>query len=205
MTTNRSPDRVLDAVTLWLDPVCPFSWNTARWLNDAAGKAGFGINLRIMSLAVLNEGRELPPPQQARMNDSRQIGRLMAAVMDDAGAGALVAAYFAFGQQYFDRSASIDEHLVAQVAQAAGARTSTAAVLDDSALDAEVRQSHEASQRALGDIGGSPLITIGARTMFGPVFSAVPDPERTLSVFDAVIALVATPQFNQLERPRTHP
>jgi hypothetical protein len=33
-----------------------------------------------MSLAILNEGRELPPPQQARMRDSQQIGRLMAAI-----------------------------------------------------------------------------------------------------------------------------
>ncbi|MGA8124133.1 MAG: hypothetical protein WB967_07895, partial [Mycobacterium sp.] len=78
---------------LWLDPVCPFSWNTARWLTAAADKAGFDIEWRLMSLAILNEGRELPPPQRARMEDSRQVGRLMAALHDELGAGLMGRAY----------------------------------------------------------------------------------------------------------------
>jgi predicted DsbA family dithiol-disulfide isomerase len=204
MTDMQSMDRRLEAVTLWLDPVCPFSWNTARWLRAAAEKAGFEIDLRMMNLAVLNEGRQLPSSQQARMNDSRKVGRLMAALREELGAGALVTAYFTFGQHYFDRSAAVDDQLVGQVVQAVGAHRTTAAALADAALDVAVRQSHEASQNALGDIGGSPLITMGGRTVFGPVFSSVPDPDRTLTVFDAVTALVLTPQFNQLERPRTH-
>ena len=205
MTEKESPSGVDDAVTLWLDPVCPFSWNTARWLRAAADKVGFGLELRMMNLAVLNEGRQLPPAQQARMNDSRHVGRLMAAVRDEVGAGAMAAAYFTFGQQYFDHSASLDGQLVAQVVRAAGAPRITAAVLADATLDAGVRQSHEASQNALGDVGGSPLITIGGHTVFGPVFSAVPDPDRTLTVLDAVSALALTPQFSQLQRPRIHP
>lgn len=193
-----------DVVTLWLDPVCPFSWNTARWLMDAADKVGFSLELRLMNLAVLNEGRQLPPPQESHMRDSRKAGRLMAAVRDGA-ADALVAAYFAFGQLYFDQSASVDGRLVAQVARAAGMPRITAAVLDDATWDAAVRQSHEASQQALGDVGGSPLVTIGGHTVFGPVLNAVPDADRTVAVFEAVTALVATPQFSQLQRPRIHP
>jgi hypothetical protein len=204
MTSVRSTEDDRDAVVLWLDPVCPFSWNTARWLHDAAGKAGFDIELRLMSLAVLNEGRDLPPAQQARMQDSRRVGRLMAAVNRDGGPDALYDAYFAFGQQYFDHSAAVDKDLVAHVTRVATADTITAAVLEDSALDAVIRESHEASQRAHGDVAGSPLLSIGERTMFGPVFSAPPDPDQTLRVFDAVTALIATPQFHQLERPRNH-
>jgi hypothetical protein len=98
----------------------------------------------------------------------------------------------------------VDDQLVDQVVAAVGAHRTTAAALADAALDAAVLQAHEASQNALGDTGGSPLITIGGRTVFGPVFSSVPDPDQTLTVFDAVAALVCTPQFNQLERPRTH-
>ncbi len=204
MTGDRSADAEPADVVVWLDPVCPFSWNTARWLHDAAGKAGFDLELRLMSLAVLNEGRDLPPTQQARIQDSRRVGRLMAAVSRDGGPDALLDAYFAFGQQYFDHSAAVDEDLVAHVSRAAAADTITAAVLDDSALDAVVRESHEASQRAHGDVAGSPLLSIGERTMFGPVFSAPPEPAQTLRVFDAVTALMSTPQFHQLERPRSH-
>ena len=203
MSASHS-DRTEPKVTLWLDPVCPFSWNTARWLRAVAEKTGSAMDLRMMNLAVLNEGRQLPPAQQARMNDSRQIGRLMSALRDEVGADTLIKAYFTFGQQYFDHRAPVDERLVTYVLQAVSAHHTTAATLADTSLDAAVLQSHEESQQALGDVGGSPLISIGGRTVFGPVFSSVPDPDRTLVVFDAVTALVATPSFNQLERPRTH-
>ena len=156
-------------VTLWLDPVCPFSWNTARWLRAAADKAGFSLEIRPMNLAVLNEGRELPPPQQARMNDSRTVGRLMAALRDELGADAFSDAYFAFGQLYFDQSAPVDDDdLATSLLRSAGASRTTAAAMTDPSWDPAVRLAHKASQSALGDIGGSPLVTIGGHTVFGP-------------------------------------
>jgi DSBA-like thioredoxin domain len=191
-------------VTLWLDPVCPFSWNTARWLAAAADEAGFHIDWRLMSLAILNAGRELPPPEQAHMRDSRQVGRLMVALRGELGADAMAKAYFAFGQRFFDQSAALDDGLVDQVAAAVGARHVTVAALTDASLDATVRESHEASQEALGETSGSPLITIDDHTMFGPVLTAVPAPDATLAVLDAVVTLIRTPQFSQLQRPRNH-
>lgn len=192
-------------VTLWLDPVCPFSWNTARWLAGVAHKTGFDIDWQLMSLAILNEGRELPPPQQARMNDSRQVGRLMAALRRELGAGGLAAAYFAFGERYFDQSAGLDAGLVDYVLRAAGVRETTAAALSDDALDAMVRQSHQASQEALGEAGGSPMLGVNGQTFFGPVLTSVPEADAALTLFDAVAALAMTPQFSQLQRPRTRP
>lgn len=204
MTDQHAPAVGHDVVTLWLDPVCPFSWNTARWLRAAADKAGFALEIRPMNLAVLNEGRELPPPQQARMNDSRTVGRLMAALGDELGADAFSDAYFAFGQLYFDHSAPVDDDLATSLLRSAGASRTTAAAMTDQSWDSVVRVAHEASQSALGDIGGSPLVTIGGHTVFGPVLSAPPEPDRTVAVFDALVTLVATPQFHQLHRPRTH-
>jgi hypothetical protein len=197
-------DGLPGTVTLWLDPVCPFSWNTARWLTAAADKAGFDIHWRLMSLATLNEGRELPPPQQARMHDSRKLGRLMVALRGELGAGAMAKAYFAFGHRHFNQSAALDGELVEHVLAAVGARHVTAAALTDASLDAVVRESHRASQEALGEAGGSPLITIDGHTVFGPVLTSVPAPEATLAVFDAVATLVLTSEFSQLQRPRNH-
>jgi 2-hydroxychromene-2-carboxylate isomerase len=204
-TTDRQfPDDIPSTVTLWLDPVCPFSWNTARWLTAAADKAGFDIAWRLMNLATLNEGRELPPPQQARMHDSQKVGRLMVALRGEVGADAMPKAYFAFGHRYFDQSAALSDELVDHVAAAVGAKHVSAAALTDASLDVAVKESHRASQEALGETGGSPLITIDGHTMFGPVFTSVPAPHATLTVLDAVATLVRTPQFSQLQRPRSH-
>ncbi|OBG60610.1 hypothetical protein A9X03_03305 [Mycobacterium sp. E1715] len=190
-------------VTLWLDPVCPFSWNTARWLRAVAEKTGVAVDWQLMSLAVLNEGRELPPPQQARMRDSRQVGRLMAAIARERGVAGWTAAYFAFGERYFDRSEPLDEGLVGRLLSAAGARDTTAAVIADESLDEQVRRGHQAAQDALGETGGSPILRIDGHAFFGPVLTALPEAQETVAVFDAVATLAAVPQFAQLQRPRS--
>lgn len=206
MSTYRdaaaSPD---PAMTLWWDPVCPYSWNTARWLDEVAEARGCDVEWHLMSLAVLNEGQTLSAPQQARMQDSRVIGRLMTAIEAELGQGGLVKAYFAFGATYFDQDAAVDEHLAEQVLKAAGASATAPSSMWDDSLDTEVRQSHEASQHALGMAGGSPMLMIGGHTFFGPVLTALPELEGRQALFEAVTTLANTPTFSQLERPRATP
>lgn len=189
-------------VTLWLDPVCPFSWHTARWLRAVAEKTGMAVDWQLMSLAALNEGRELPPPQQARMRDSRQVGRLMAAIAREQGAVGWADAYFAFGERYFDRSEPLDDSLIAHVLTAVGVHDSTPAAIADESFDEVVRQAHQAGQDALGETGGSPILRIDGHAFFGPVLTAVPDPAASIALFDAVATLAATAEFSQLQRPR---
>ncbi|WP_100470976.1 mycothiol-dependent nitroreductase Rv2466c family protein [Mycobacteroides abscessus] len=189
---------------LWLDPVCPFSWNTARWLAGVAEEARLDVEWHLMSLAELNEGREQMPAMQLLMNNSRRVGRLMAAIHAELGTPGLVKAYFAFGEQYFDHGAAVDEDLIAHVIRAAGACPIAASLLPECDLDFVVRQSHQESQHALGEPGGSPMLTIDGHTFFGPVLAAVPKRDSARTLFDAVAALAATPQFSQLQRPLTH-
>jgi hypothetical protein len=189
-------------VTMWLDPVCPYSWNTARWLRAAATTLGFEVEWRLLNLAILNEGRELPPPQQARMNDSRRVGRLMAGIGREKGSAGLGAAYFAFGERYFEQSAAVDVDLADDVLAAVGGGEMSRKALADTSLDELVRQSHEAGQNALGEPGGSPMLSVDGRTFFGPVLTALPAPESTTALFDAVATLATTAPFTQLQRPR---
>lgn len=191
-------------VKLWLDPVCPFSWNTARWLTGVADEVGVEIEWHLMSLAELNAGRELPPPMQARMEDSRQIGRLMAAIRSELGVTGLLKAYFRFGERYFDEGAPVGEDLAADLLDVAGAQETTPSSMWNSDLDLVVLQSHQESQQALGETGGSPMLTIGGRTFFGPVLTAAPERHSGRSLFDAIAVLAATPEFSQLQRPRAH-
>ena len=195
-------DRTGSKVTLWLDPVCPFSWNTARWLRAVAEKTGLAIDWQQMSLAVLNEGRELPPAQQARMRDSLKVGRLMAAIAREQGTAGWTAAYFAFGERYFDRSEPLNDSLAAHVLTTAGVGA-TAMAMSNTSLDEFVREQHQAGQDALGETGGSPILRIDGHTFFGPVLTALPDAEAATALFHAVGTLAATPQFTQLQRPRT--
>ena len=50
--------------------------------------------------------------------------------------------------------------------------------------------------------GGSPMVTIGGRTLFGPVLTSVPDRHTHRALFDAIAVLANTAAFSQLEGPR---
>ncbi|MBA0046649.1 hypothetical protein [Mycobacteroides sp. LB1] len=189
-------------VRIWLDPVCPFSWNTARWLDTVAGQSGLSVDWQLMNLAMLNEGRELPPAQQARMDDSRQVGRLMAGVHRELGQRGLHTAYFTFGELYFDELVPVGTNLVDRVLAAVAPLRTSRESLSDTSLDSPVRSSHEAGQRALGDVGGSPLLQVKGRTFFGPVLTALPEHSNARALFDAITVLAWVPEFTQLQRPR---
>lgn len=191
------------SVTMWFDPVCPFSWNTARWLVKAGSAIGFDVDWQLANLAILNEGRELPPPQQARMADSRRIGRLMAAVRRDTGSAGLAAAYFTFGEHYFDQSpGTVDDDLIDTVLSSAQAGGVSASAMADSSLDELVAASHAAGQAALGETGGSPIVSVDGHAFFGPVLTSVPSDEQTAPLFTALVTLATTSSFTQLQRPR---
>jgi len=54
-------------LTFYFDPVCPWTWNTSRWLVDIAEHLGLAVDWRPLSLAVLNAGREVPDEYLALM------------------------------------------------------------------------------------------------------------------------------------------
>lgn len=191
----------MTGVVLFADPVCPFTWLTYRWLTGSMSGAD-SLRLRPMSLAVLNEGREVAESHRQRIADSRLVGRVFVAIDDERVATRF---YDALGARVHELEQPVDVDTIRAALRDAGAAESLAESAHATDHDGALREAHQRSQDALGDTGGSPITAVNGRAFFGPVLTELPDPEDGHALLQALKTLAAEPAFAELYRPRSAP
>ena len=191
-------------VDLWVDPICPWAWITSRWLLEASTVRDIEVRFHTMSLAVLNDGRELSEEYADLMAKAWGPVRVMIAIEKECGNEALEPFYSAFGHRYHVgaqrddlmatvRAALDDVHLAPSLVVAA----------EDERYDAELRLSHFTGMDPVGFDVGTPVIHVGDVAFFGPVVTPAPKGDAAGTLFDGVVAVASTPGFYELKRTRS--
>ncbi len=189
-------------VDLYVDPLCPWAWLTSRWLLEVEQVRNIAVNWHIMSLAVLNEGRELPPQYAALMERGMPPVRLVVAAEEEVGPQAVRPLYEAIGVRYHVQGRDDDDAVFAEALAAAGLPAELAAAAHDPGWDARVRESHHEGMDPVGMDTGTPVLHIAGTAIFGPVVSPAPRGEAAGRLFDAVVGCMTTPGFYELKRGR---
>ena len=190
-------------IDLYVDPVCPFTWVTTRWLLDNSDE--HTVVLRQMSLAVLN-GEDADAGDDPMLVRSRRFGRVFAAVTRRGGNAAFASLYLALGPLLHPRTQDTDDDAAVGAAlEASGVDAGVIDALDDSRYDSDIGRAHDASQAALGGSGGSPIISIDGHSFNGPVLTTPPPPGEAAALLRAIITAATTPGFAALQRPYSGP
>lgn len=192
-----------DDVTFWFDPSCPYTWRTSRWLVGVTRARGHRIDWRLMSLGILNEGKEIPEKYREALALAVRGRRVLQAAAERYGQEALARLYTEIGERVHDQRRPMDGVVLAESIVAAGLPAELIAAGDDAWLDPAIRASHEAGQRRVGTESGSPIVALGdGPGFFGPVVVPVPTGESAEKLYDALRLLSAVPEFSEVRTSR---
>lgn len=189
-------------VDLWVDPACPWAWITSRWLLEAAAVRDLDVCFHVMSLAVLNENRELSPEYTEWLKLAYRPVRVLIAAEERHGNGVVEPLYSAMGTRRHVRQEKDWDEIIAKSLADVGLEVELAAAADDTALDARLRESHAEAMDPVGYDVGTPVIHVGDIAFFGPVVTPAPKGEAAGRLFDGVMMVAGTPGFYEIKRSR---
>ena len=191
-------------VDFWFDPVCPWAWIASRWMHEVEKVRPVTTNWHVMSLSVLNEGRE---DMSERYKEFVRTGwgpvRVCIAAEQAYGPQVLDRLYTALGTQFHHVKAPRERATYEAALAEAGLPADLADAADSTEYDEAVRASHKEGIERVGYDVGTPVISVNGLSVFGPVVSPIPRGEAAARLWDGVLLLAGTDGFFELKRSRT--
>lgn len=196
-------DNATNVADMWFDPACPWAWMTSRWLTEVRELRGITIRWHVMSLSVLNEGRDLPAEYREMLDASWGPVRVLVAAALRHGDDVLGPLYTAIGTKFHVDGDKDRRTVVATALADAGLDADLLDVWDTTDVDDALRASHQSALDLVGDEVGTPVIAIGGVGYFGPVVTPAPRGEDALRLWDGLVLMTQVPGFYELKRTRT--
>ncbi len=190
-------------VDLWVDPACPWAWVTSRWLLEAQKVRDIDVKFHVMSLAVLNDGREMPEMYVEFMQKAWRPVRVLIAAEQRHGNEVVEKLYSAMGSQFHIKGEKDVDVIISESLKEAGLDADLADAQHTTDFDESLKKSHHQGMDPVGMDVGTPVIHFGDVAIFGPVVTPAPKGEAAGKLFDGVSLVAGTPGFYELKRTRT--
>ncbi len=187
----------------FFDPLCPWAWMTSRWMMEVEQVRPVEVTWSVMSLSVLNEGRDLPADYRAMMDGGWGPVRTIIAAAKEHGSEVVKPLYDAMGTRiHLGRQEDLGV-VVREALEEVGLPAELARFADVDDVDDLLRASHQRAIDLVGDDVGTPVVAVDGVAFFGPVVTPAPKGEAAGRLWDGCVLVAGTPGFFELKRSRT--
>jgi 2-hydroxychromene-2-carboxylate isomerase len=196
---------VSEAITFYFDPMCPWAYQTSRWIRNVRDTVDVDVTWRFFSLEEVNHVEGKRHPWERPWSFGFGEMRVGAQIRREQGNDALDRWYAAVGQAFFFEGVKTHtpEHH-AEVIAAAGFDPEVVerAIADESTLS-EVRDEHRDAVERYG-AHGVPTIVFTATdyAVYGPVVTPAPEGEDAVALWELVKAMQRFPHLYELRHPK---
>lgn len=193
---------------MWFDPACPWAWMTSRWLLEVERVRPVDVGFHVMSLSVLNEGRDLSESYQRSMDRAWGPVRVCIAAEEKYGPDVLRDLYAALGTRIHPGGQQYGPELYRSALDELGLDPDLADAAESTEYDGALRASHERGMAPVGNDVGTPVIHVPGPdgqtvAFFGPVVTPAPKGDRAGLLWDGTLLVASTPGFFEIKRTRT--
>nr|WP_181034129.1 disulfide bond formation protein DsbA [Arthrobacter sp. GMC3] len=184
--------------------MCPFAWVTSRWIGEVEAVRNISVDWHVMSLSVLNEGRdELPERYKEMMDKGWGPVRVIIAAAAAHGDQVIKPLYDAMGTEIHHNGNKDLTNVVTKALAEVGLPPELAEAATTDANDAALRASHQDGISRVGQDVGTPVVAFNGTAFFGPVITRIPRGEDAGKLWDATVTLAGFPYFFEIKRSRT--
>ncbi|MGH2817476.1 MAG: DsbA family protein [Actinomycetota bacterium] len=190
-----------ETVRFHFDPICPWAWQSSRWIRDVAQIRDITVDWRVFSLQLTHEGKD-DPLADLHVKGTPAL-RTLALTRRRFGNEAVGRTYEAIGRRVHDGDEELDTDVVRRSLEDVGLDPGLVeqALEDDSTMD-DVRADHDAAVTEVGAFGVPTIVLGSGRGLFGPVLATAPAREEAGELWDHVRFLIDADGFYELKRDR---
>ena len=193
--TTPQPDTAATVADFWFDPLCPWAWMTSRWIGEVEKVRGITVRWHVMSLAVLNEGRDLDEGYRKGLEGAMGPVRVVTAARIEHGDEVVKPLYDAIGTRFHPGGRQDRRDVVVEALAEVGLPAGLVEHFEKDTYDEQLRASHAEGISKVGEDVGTPVVAFDDVAFFGPVVTPAPKGEAAGRLWDGCVLVASTPGF----------